>query len=53
MQHFKIKIRPFEGEANLKNNEYEFVIQILENKQKILMLSDGPHPDLGAIRTSL
>ena len=53
MQHYKIKIRPFEGEANLKNNEYEFVIQIMENKQKILMLSDGPHPDLGAIRISV
>ncbi len=53
MQHYKIKIRQFDGEANLKNNEYEFVIQILENKQKILMLSDSPHPDLGAIRTSL
>jgi len=53
MQHYKVKIKAFDGEANLKNNEYEFVIQILENKQKILMLSDGPHPDLGAIRTSL
>ena len=53
MQHYKIKVRPFDGETNLKNNEYEFVIQILENKQKILMLSDSPHPDLGAIRTSL
>ncbi len=53
LQHYKIRIRPFDGEVNLKNNEYEFVIQVLENKQKILMLSDGPHPDLGAIRTSL
>jgi hypothetical protein len=53
MQHYKIKVRPFDGESNLKNNEYEFVIQVLENKQKILMLSDGPHPDLGAIRTSI
>lgn len=53
MQHYKIKIRPFEGEANLKNNEYEFVIQVLENKQRILMLGDGPHPDLGAIRNSI
>lgn len=53
MQHYKIKIRALEGEVNLKNNEYEFVIQVLENKQKILMLSDGAHPDLGAIRTSL
>jgi len=53
MQHYKIKIRSFDGESNLKNNEYEFVIQIMEDKQKILMLSDSPHPDLGAIRTSI
>jgi hypothetical protein len=53
LQHYKIKLRTFDGEANLKNNEYEFVIQILENKLRILMLSDGPHPDLGAIRNSV
>lgn len=53
LQHYKIRVRSFEGEVNLKNNEYEFVIQIMENKQKILMLSEGPHPDLGAIRNSL
>jgi len=53
MQHYKIKIQPLQGETNLKNNEYEFVIQVLENKQKILLLSDGPHPDMGAIRNSL
>jgi len=53
LQHYKIRIKPFDGEVNLKNNDYEFVIQILENKQKILLLSDAPHPDMGAIRNSL
>ena len=53
LQHYKIRIRPFDGEVNLKNNDYEFVIQVLENKQKILLLSDAPHPDMGAIRNSL
>jgi len=53
LQHYKIKIRPFDGELNIKNNEFEFVIQILENKQKILMVSDGPHPDLGALSNSI
>jgi len=53
MQHYKVKIQPVQGETNLKNNEFEFVIQVLENKQKILLLSDGPHPDMGAIRNSL
>lgn len=53
LQHYTVKIQPLQGESNLKNNEVEFVIQVLENKQKILLLSDGPHPDLGAIRNSL
>jgi len=53
LQHYKIKIRAFDEETNIKNNEFEFVIQVLENKQKILMLSEGPHPDLGALRTSI
>jgi len=53
LQHYKIRIKPFDGEVNLKNNDYEFVIQILENKQRILLLSDAPHPDMGAIRNSL
>ncbi|MDP3433604.1 MAG: hypothetical protein Q8T04_11635, partial [Bacteroidota bacterium] len=53
LQHYKIRIRPFTEETNVRNNEYEFVIQVLENKQKILLLSDGPHPDLGALRNSL
>lgn len=53
IQHFKVKLQPLPGEKNLENNEFEFVIRVLENKQKILMLGDGPHPDLGAIRTSL
>lgn len=53
LQHYLIRIKPLDGEENLKNNEFEFVIQILENKQKILIVSDSPHPDLGAIRNSL
>ncbi|MFY9152582.1 MAG: hypothetical protein WAO52_11230 [Prolixibacteraceae bacterium] len=53
LQHYRIRIKTLDGEENLKNNEFEFVIRILENKQKILIVSDGPHPDLGAIRNSL
>lgn len=53
LQHYKIHIRPFGEELNVMNNDYEFVIQVLENKQRILMLSDGPHPDMGALRSSI
>ena len=53
IQHYKIRIKAFSEETNIKNNEFEFVIQVLENKQRILMLSEGPHPDMGALRTSI
>jgi hypothetical protein len=53
LQHYTIKVSKFENEKNFKNNIFEFAIRVVENKQKILLLSDGPHPDLGAIRNSL
>lgn len=53
LQHYKLRIKSFSDEVNLKNNEYEFVIQVLENKQKILVLSESVHPDIGALRSSV
>ncbi len=53
LQHYKAKIQYVENERNVDNNSFEFVINILENKQKILILSDGWHPDIGAISNTL
>lgn len=53
LKHFTALIEPVENERNIKNNQSEFVINVLENKQKILILSDGPHPDIGAIKNTL
>ena len=53
LKHFTIKTAPAENEHNTKNNQAGFVINVLEKKQKILILSDGPHPDIGAIKNTL
>jgi len=53
LKHFTIKTAPAENERNTKNNQSGFVINVLEKKQKILILSDGPHPDIGAIKNTL
>lgn len=53
LKHFSVKIEPVQNERNTKNNTAGFVINVLENKQKILILSDGPHPDIGAIKNTL
>ena len=53
LKHYTVKIEPVENERNVKNNKAGFVINVLKNKQKILILSDGPHPDIGAITNTL
>ena len=53
LKHYTARIEPVENEKNTKNNTSRFVINVLENKQKILILSDGTHPDIGAIKNTL
>ncbi len=53
LKHYTVTVQPVENERNTKNNSAGFVINVLENKQKILILSDGPHPDIGAIKNTL
>ncbi len=53
LKHFLVKLESAENERNTKNNIAEFVINVLETKQKILILSDGWHPDIGAIKNTL
>mgnify|MGYP003851143371 FL=1 len=53
LQHYSAKIETVDNERNIDNNTSEFVINILEDKQKILILSDGWHPDIGAIKNTL
>ncbi len=53
LKHYTVKIEITPNERNTKNNSTGFVINILDNKQKILILSDGVHPDIGAIKNTL
>lgn len=53
LQHYQAHIETVENERNTANNTAGFVINVLENKQKILILSDGWHPDIGAIKNTL
>lgn len=53
LQHYRILIKPAEEELTLLNNAQDFYVEVLNSKQKILLLANSPHPDLGAIRNAL
>ncbi|HZH72082.1 MAG TPA: hypothetical protein VFD91_06300, partial [Mariniphaga sp.] len=53
LKQLVVEIEPDERERNTKNNQSSFVVNIMEDKQNILILSAGPHPDIGAIANTL
>ncbi len=49
INNYTLKIEPIDGEENTINNQYEFSINVVSEKQKILFLTHGSHPDISAI----
>jgi len=52
-KRYSIIVNPIEGEISVENNNKSIFIDILNSRQKILLLAYAPHPDLGAIKQSL
>jgi hypothetical protein len=53
LQNVSVVVSPLSQENNTENNRYSFVIEVHDNKKNVLMLSQGPHPDIGAITETL
>lgn len=53
LQEYKLNITPVKGEISVGNNSRIFVVDVVDNRKNILILANGPHPDLGTIITAL
>ena len=53
VQRYLFSINKVDGEVSTVNNNKEIFVDVLDARQKILILADSPHPDLSAIRTSM
>lgn len=47
-QRYRISISKIEGEATILNNYYDIFIDVIDSRQKILILTEFPHPDIAA-----
>ncbi len=52
-RRFNINIAPVKNEISTQNNSETIYIDVLDAKEKILLLFDGPHPDISVIRQSI
>ena len=51
-KYFRIIASPVEGEVSKINNSRDFVVTVLDGRQKVLIFAQSPHPDMGALRQS-
>lgn len=53
IQQYQILLKPLSEEISYENNSATFIINVIDNRNKILLLANAPHPDIGAINYAL
>jgi hypothetical protein len=53
LQKFKVEIFTNKKEQSKINNQYEFVVDVLDNQRKIAICFDKYHPDIAAIQSAV
>ncbi len=53
VHHYRFTLQAISDETNTANNTRDVYMEILDARQKVLIIADAPHPDLTALRQSL
>ncbi|GAA4470816.1 glutamine amidotransferase [Nibrella saemangeumensis] len=51
VQHYVVEVLPLSGEFSTRNNRQDVYIDVIDGKEKILLLGLTPHPDIKALRS--
>ena len=53
IQAYSAEVSILTGEKNTANNRRDFTIDVIDNKEKIALVSHAPHPDIAALKESI
>jgi hypothetical protein len=53
LQKYTVAVSSISNEITLSNNRTDVFIDVLDSRQKVLILASAPHPDINAIGSSL
>ncbi|MDF1695189.1 MAG: hypothetical protein P1U56_05130 [Saprospiraceae bacterium] len=51
LNKYRVAISPVNGEVSKANNYKDIFIEVLDARQKIVLLANAPHPDLSAMKS--
>lgn len=52
IQQYTVKLSPKDSEYNYQNNQRTFYVEVIDSRSKILLLSQAPHPDISALKST-
>lgn len=53
LRHIVVKVTSFPQESTELNNRMDLFLEIIDARQKVLIVANSPHPDIKAIRSTL
>jgi len=53
LKNYTARLSQLPDEKNFRNNTENFSVEIVDESSKIMILSPGPHPDMGALKTAI
>ena len=53
IQHYTIELVPVADEISTVNNYMDIYIDVLDNRQQVLILAEAPHPDIRALKAAI
>ncbi|HEU4717837.1 MAG TPA: hypothetical protein VFU15_08380 [Bacteroidia bacterium] len=53
LQRYTVTLSVINGETNVQNNTQDFFIDVLDSREKILIVCANPHPDVGALKEAI
>lgn len=53
VQHYVVEILPQPGEFSTRNNRQDVYLDVIDGREKVLLLALTPHPDVKALRSIL
>ncbi len=51
--HYQLSLTNLNGEVTYKNNVKDIFVEVLDGRQKILLIANSPHPDIAALKQTI
>ena len=51
--HYQLSMTHLDGEVTYRNNIKDIYVEVLDGRQKILLVANSPHPDIAALKQAI